>query len=57
MGRILGNCVNDGPRDPNNPDRVHQTPVTDTEDPAFIEQQQPEIDWMQALLAMLRALR
>lgn len=57
MGRILGNGVNDGPRDRNNPARANEPAITDPQDPKFLEQQQPEIDWMKALLDQIRNSR
>ena len=57
MPRVLGNGINDGPRDPNNPKRVYSAPVTDTNDPQFLIQMQPEIDFMKKLLELIRKSR
>lgn len=57
MGRILGNYINDGPRDPNNPTQANTGTTKDPQDPKFIEQQRPVVDWMQQLLELIRRSR
>ena len=53
MGKILGNCLNDGPRNPQDP-RPWTPPVFDKNDPKFQQQFVIKIQELRDLLNRLR---